>query len=82
MSSGTYFPPPVRAVEIPKKGKRVRVRIPMIPYTQSGVFGRGVGGRVAADAWGAYPVCSPPSQCFIDSLQALKFAVERVGMSC
>ena len=24
MSSGTYFPPPVRAVEIPKKGKGVR----------------------------------------------------------
>jgi hypothetical protein len=24
--------------------------IPTIPYTQSGVFGRGVGGRVAADA--------------------------------
>ena len=26
------------------------MRIPVIPYTQSGVFGRGVGGRVAADA--------------------------------
>jgi len=26
------------------------VCIPTIPYTQSGVFGRGVGGRVAADA--------------------------------
>jgi RNA-directed DNA polymerase len=25
MSSGSYFPPPVRAVEIPKKGKGVRV---------------------------------------------------------
>jgi len=53
----------------------------MIPYTQSGVFGRGVEGRVAADAWGAYPVSSPPSQCLIDSLQALRFAVECVGTS-
>ncbi len=25
MSSGSYFPPPVRAVEIPKKGKGVRM---------------------------------------------------------
>jgi beta-galactosidase len=30
---------------------------------------------------GAYPVSSPPSRCLIDSLQALKLAVERVEMS-
>ena len=29
----------------------------MIPYTQSGVFGRGVGGRVAAAAW--VPMLAP-----------------------
>jgi hypothetical protein len=32
------------------------LRIPTIPYTQSGVFGRGVGGRVAADAQGPIPL--------------------------
>ncbi len=30
--------------------RRPEVRNPTIPYTQPGVFGRGVGGRVAADA--------------------------------
>ena len=62
-------------------GNGVRVRIPMIPYTQSDVFVRGRRRPRSGRRLGAYPVSSPPSRCLIDSLQALKLAVERVEMS-
>jgi hypothetical protein len=54
------------------------LRIPMIPYTQSDVFGRGRRRPRSGRRLGAYPVSSPPSRCLIDSLQALELAVERV----
>ena len=57
------------------------MRIPMIPYTQSDVFGRGRRRPRSGRRLGAYPVSSPPSRCLIDSLQALKLAVERVEMA-
>ena len=57
---------------------RQRLRIPMIPYTQSDVFGRGRRRPRSGRRLGAYPVSSPPSRCLIDSLQALELAVERV----
>ena len=57
------------------------LRIPMIPYTQSDVFGRGRRRPRSGRRLGAYPVSSPPSRCLIDSLQALKLAVERVEVS-
>jgi hypothetical protein len=57
------------------------LRIPMIPYTQSDVFGRGRRRPRSGRRLGAYPVSSPPSRCLIDSLQALKLAVERVEIS-
>ena len=60
---------------------QLRVRIPMIPYTQSDVFGRGRRRPRSGRRLGAYPVSSPPSWCLIDSLQALKLAVERVEMA-
>jgi hypothetical protein len=56
----------------------ITVRIPMIPYTQSDVFGRGRRRPRSGRRLGAYPVSSPPSRCLIDSLQALELAVERV----
>jgi hypothetical protein len=59
----------------------ILVRIPMIPYTQSDVFGRGRRRPRSGRRLGAYPVSSPPSRCLIDSLQALKLAVERVEVS-
>jgi hypothetical protein len=57
------------------------LRIPMIPYTQSDVFVRGRRRPRSGRRLGPYPVSSPPSRCLIDSLQALKLAVERVEMS-
>lgn len=64
-----------------ERGTHDRVRIPMIPYTQSDVFGRGRRRPRSGRRLGAYPVSSPPSRCLIDSLQALKLAVERVEMA-
>jgi len=40
MSSGSYFPGPVRAVEIPKKGKKGGVRVLGIPTVTA--YGRGI----------------------------------------
>ena len=54
------------------------VRIPLIPYTQSGVFGREVSEAALRPTLEAYPVSSPPLGCVIDSLQALPLVVERV----
>ena len=59
----------------------LRLRIPMIPYTQSDVFVRGRRRPRSGRRLGPYPVSSPPSRCLIDSLQALKLAVERVEIS-
>ena len=53
MSSGSYFPGPVRAVEIPKKGKKGGIRVLGIPNVVDRVAqnggGDGVGARRGAD---------------------------------
>jgi RNA-directed DNA polymerase len=52
MSSGSYFPGPVRAVEIPKKGKQGGIRPTSVSNVVLGRFGRGVtagGGCWATD---------------------------------
>jgi hypothetical protein len=89
LSPNALFPPPNSPTHerestgpLPSHPRHsITVRIPMIPYTQSDVFGRGRRRPRSGRRLGAYPVSSPPSRCLIDSLQALKLAVERVEVS-
>jgi hypothetical protein len=67
--NGTVATLPVRREE----------RIPTISYTQSGVFGRDASEAAYRPTMVVYPRSSPPWQCVVDSLQALRSSVERLG---